>query len=394
MSLPLEGLKVLDLSRILAGPYCTMMLADLGADVVKVERPGTGDDTRSWGPPFAGNQSAYFLSLNRNKRSIAVDLKHPEGAALITELASSSDVLVHNFPPKVVARLGLTYEPLAAANPRLVYCTLSSFGLDGPYAHHKGYDALIQGMGGLMSITGAADGPPTKVGVAIVDVHTALFAQTGILAALLQAERTGRGQHVDVALLDSLVASLVNQAQNYLVTGVPPGRMGSAHPNIVPYQPFEAADGWFMVAVGNDGQFRSLCGLLDLPELAERYPTNRQRVAARELIVPRLAERLRTRLAAEWVEACLAAGVPAGPIHDLAGVFSDEHVVARGIVAEVAHPEAGSVRLVSNPLRFGGARVPIRRPPPLLGEHTDEVLRELGRSDEQIGALRTSGAVG
>ena len=395
-SKPLEGIRILDLSRILAGPWCSMLLGDLGADVIKVERPGRGDDTRAWGPPFVGPESAYYLSVNRNKRSVCLDLKEARGLEIAQGLAARSDVVLQNFAPGVVDRLGLGYEALSALNPRLVYCSLSAFGLDGPYVERKGYDALVQAMGGLMSITGEPDGPPTKVGVAVTDVLAGLYAKSGILAALWERERSGRGQHVDVALLDSLVASLVNQTQSYLVTGEAPGRLGSAHPSIVPYQPFEAADGSLLVAVGNDAQFAALCGLLGRPELATdpRFVDNAARVASREVLVGLLGEVFRTRELAHWVGACEEAGVPAGPVQDLAATFADPQLRHRGVVVEVDHPTAGRLPMVANPIRMSRSELTVDRPPPTLGQHTDEVLAEvLGLSEVELAGLRRDGVI-
>lgn len=381
---PLAGVRVLDLSQILAGPYCTMMLGDLGADVIKVERPGSGDGTRAWGPPFVGDQAAYFLCVNRNKRSLTLDLKQPRGREIALELADRSDVLVHNFRPGVAERLGLAWPDVSARNPRLVYCALSSFGQNGPYAQRKGYDALIQGMGGLMSITGPAGGEPVKVGVAIVDVLAGLFATSGILSALVARSRTGLGQQVDVALLDSLVAALVNQAQAYLVTGQPPGRLGTAHPSIVPYQAFQASDSFFMVAVGNDLQFRALAAIIGRPELGDdpRFATNPARVTHREELCELLAAAFGERPAGEWIDAMLASGIPAGPINSLDAVFQDVQVKHREMLAQVEHPTAGTIDLVGSPLKLSRDPVAVRRRPPCLGEHCEEILREILQLDE------------
>ncbi len=398
----LDGLRVLDLSRVLAGPWCSQLLADLGADVVKVERPGSGDDTRAWGPPWlpredgsASAESAYFLSANRNKRSVTVDLARPEGQQLVRELAQQSDVLLENFKVGGLAQYGLDYASLAALNPRLIYCSITGFGQTGPYAERPGYDFLMQGMGGLMSITGRPDGEPgggpLKVGVALTDVMTGLYATVAVLAALQRRHVSGTGQHIDLALLDVQVAALANQASNYLVGGRVPQRMGNAHPSIVPYQDFPTADGHVIVTVGNDGQFAALCRVLGHAEWAgdARFATNPARVAHRAELVAAIAAVTATRPTAAWVDAMEAAGVPCGPINTLDRVFDDAQVRARGLRVEMPHAEAPAVPLVANPIRLSESPVAYRRAPPTLGQHSEEVLHDwLGLDDAALASLR------
>ena len=385
----LSGLRVLDLSRVLAGPWAGQMLADLGADVVKVERPGAGDDTRAWGPPYLRDgdgrdtsEAAYFLSANRNKRSITIDFTQPAGQQQVRELVQRADVLIENFKVGGLAAYGLDYASLQALNPRLIYCSVTGFGQQGPYAKRAGYDFMIQAMGGLMSITGKADGEegagPVKVGVALTDILTGLYASNAILAALAERERSGLGQYIDLALLDVQVACLGNQALNYLTTGVPPKRLGNAHPNIVPYQDFPTADGDFILTVGNDGQFRKFCEVAGRPEWATvaRFATNSARVANRDELIPLIRQVTVFRTTAEWIAALEQAGVPCGPINDLAQVFADPQVQARGTRIRMAHPLAGEVDLVANPIRLSRTPVDYRRPPPLLGEHNTEVLTD------------------
>ncbi|ONM44706.1 CoA transferase [Halopseudomonas pachastrellae] len=385
----LSGLRVLDLSRVLAGPWAGQMLADLGADVVKVERPGAGDDTRAWGPPYLRDadgrdtsEAAYFLSANRNKRSITIDFTQPAGQQQVRELVQRADVLIENFKVGGLAAYGLDYASLQALNPRLIYCSVTGFGQQGPYAKRAGYDFMIQAMGGLMSITGKADGEegagPVKVGVALTDILTGLYASNAILAALAERERSGLGQYIDLALLDVQIACLGNQALNYLTTGVPPKRLGNAHPNIVPYQDFPTADGDFILTVGNDGQFRKFCEVAGRPEWATdaRFATNSARVANRDELIPLIRQVTVFRTTAEWIAALERAGVPCGPINDLAQVFTDPQVQARGTRIRMAHPLAGEVDLVANPIRLSRTPVDYRRPPPLLGEHNTEVLAD------------------
>jgi crotonobetainyl-CoA:carnitine CoA-transferase CaiB-like acyl-CoA transferase len=401
---PLTGIRVLDLTRVLAGPWCTQNLADLGAEVIKIERPGAGDDTRAWGPPYlkdeAGNdttEAAYYLSANRNKMSVALDIASPRGAELVRELALQSDILVENFKVGGLKKYGLDYESLKAINPRLIYCSITGFGQTGPYASRPGYDFMIQGMGGLMSITGERDdlpgGGPQKAGVAVADLMTGMYSTVGILAALLERANSGLGQHIDMALLDCQVSMMANQNLNFMTSGVAPKRAGNAHQNLVPYQVFAAADGHLIVAVGNDSQFRNYCGAIGLPELSAdpRFSTNPQRVKNRTELVPLLAERMATGARDHWLAALEAVGVPAGPINTLDQVYEDPHVLARQMKRELPHPAAGKVPMAASPLKFSDSPVEYRRPPPMLGEHTAQVLAEkLGLSAEDIQALAQS----
>ncbi|MFU6374878.1 CaiB/BaiF CoA transferase family protein [Metapseudomonas otitidis] len=403
----LSHIRVLDLSRVLAGPWSGQILADLGADVIKVERPGSGDDTRAWGPPFLKDESgrdtseaAYFLSANRNKQSVTIDFTQPEGQALVRKLAAESDILIENFKVGGLAAYGLDYASLKAINPRLIYCSITGFGQFGPYAKRAGYDFMIQGLGGLMSLTGRSDqeegAGPVKVGVALTDILTGLYSSVAILAALTARETTGRGQHIDMALLDVQVACLANQAMNYLTTGVPPRRLGNAHPNIVPYQDFPTADGDFILTVGNDGQFRKFCEVAGHPEWADdpRFASNKARVANRVELIPLIRQATVFKTTAEWVAALEAVGVPCGPINDLAAVFEDPQVLARGLKVELPHALAGAVAQVASPLRLSDTPVEYRMAPPRLGEHTASVLeRVLGLSAEAIERLRQEGVV-
>lgn len=396
----LAGIRVLDLSRVLAGPWCTQTLADLGADVIKVERPGTGDDTRTWGPPFlkdaAGQETAeaaYYLGANRNKRSVTCDIALPAGQALIRELVQRCDVFVENFKVGDMARYGLDYPALSALNPRLVYCSITGFGQTGPYRERAGYDYAIQGMGGLMSITGERDdlgGGPQKVGVAVADLFTGMYATVAILAALRHADRTGEGQYVDMALLDTQVAMLANLGANYLVSGKVPGRAGNAHQNIVPYQVFEvapAADGHkdhIILAVGNDTQYAKFCDVAGRPDLAldPRFAKNQDRVRNRAVLVPLLEQLMMARPKAQWLAALEQAKVPCGAINNLQEVFADPQVNVRGMVTHWQHPLQPDLRLVSNPMKLSATPVRAELPPPLLGQHTEQVLRELLECDE------------
>ena len=406
----LNGVRVLDLSRVLAGPWCTQTLADLGADVIKIERPGTGDDTRTWGPPFLkdadGNdtpEAAYYLGANRNKRSVTCDIAQPAGQALIRALAVHCDVFVENFKVGDMARYGLDYASLKIINPRLVYCSVTGFGQDGPYAERAGYDYAIQGMGGLMSVTGERDdlgGGPQKVGVAVADLMTGMYATVGILAALRHAEKTGDGQQVDMALLDTQIAMLANLGANYLVSGTVPGRAGNAHQNIVPYQVFEVAnppnapDGskdHLILAVGNDAQYVKFCRVANIPELGTNplFAKNRDRVKNRAQLVPILEAVMKTRAKADWLAALEAAKVPCGAINNLAEVFADPQVNARGMVTTWQHPVKPDLRLVASPLKLSATPVRCDLPPPLLGQHTDDVLRTvLGYTDAQLAELQ------
>jgi formyl-CoA transferase len=391
----LAGVRVLDFSRILAGPFCTMLLADLGADVIKIEQPDSGDGTRQWGPPWyeTGDeqQSAYYLSINRNKRSVTLNLKTTAGRDLARQLAARSQVLVENFTVGQMVSFGLGYDDLRAINPALVYCSVTGFGQTGPYRDRPGYDYVIQAMSGLMSITGPEEGPPYKIGVAISDVIAGLFASSSILAALRHSERTSQGQQVDISLLDTQIAALVNVASNYLVSGQTPPRYGNQHPNIVPYQTFDASDGAFVLACGSDGQYAKLCALLDRPDLRDdpRFATNPARVANRALLVPILQDLFAQRPAAEWVEILLAAGIPAGPINTIPAILDDPHVQARGLVFS-----DHLLRLIGPPAQFSATPPQVRSLPPKLGEHTADVLREmLDLDDNALARLRADGVI-
>jgi len=402
---PLSGLRVLDLTRILAGPTCTQLLGDLGAEVIKIERPGSGDDTRGWGPPFLdgedGTESAYYLCANRNKRSVAIDIASEEGQQLIKDLAAASDILCENFKVGGLARYGLDYQSLSAINPGLIYCSITGFGQTGPHRHRVGYDFLIQGMGGICSITGFPDedgGRPTKVGVGIADVMTGMYASSAILAALHARRETGRGQHIDLALYDSQIAWLINQGLAYLVSGENPQRLGNGHPHIVPYDTFPASDGHFIIAVGNDSQFARMCGAMGQPDWAAdpRFAKNVDRVRHRNTLMPLIEAITATRPAQDWIAMLEELAVPCGPVNTLSEVFSDPQTLAREMRITMAHEKApdGQVDLIGNPLKMSDTPVTYRHAPPLLGEHTDEVLRDtLGLDDQQIAALRASGAI-
>jgi crotonobetainyl-CoA:carnitine CoA-transferase CaiB-like acyl-CoA transferase len=391
---PLEGLLVVDLTRALAGPYCTMMLADLGARVVKIESPEGGDDTRGWGPPFLGGESAYFLSVNRNKESVTLNLKHPEGIQVLHRLLGRADVLVENFRPGVMDRLGLGYRELHGRYPRLVYCSISGFGQDGPYREKPAYDLILQGMGGIMGITGEEDGPPVKVGVAIADIAAGMFAAYGILAALWARERTGRGQLVDVALLDGQVAWLTYAAANYFATGEDPKRMGSAHPNLAPYQAFRTRDGYLNVAVGSEAIWQRFCEVVD-PSLRDdpRFRTNADRVRNRAALTPLLEARFREKTTAQWRDLLDQAGVPNGPIYRISEVFRDPQTLHRQMKVTLAHPTAGEVTVTGVPVKLSDTPGDVRTPPPLLGQHTEAVLAELGYRPEEVARLRAEGAI-
>ena len=375
---PLQGIRVLDLSRVLAGPYCTMVLGDLGADVIKVESP-EGDETRGWGPPFAAGESAYYLCVNRNKRSIVVDFKTNEGRAVLHKLIEQSDVLVENFRPGTLAQYALDFESASALNPNLIYCSITGFGQTGPLRDKPGYDFMIQAMGGLMSFTGEPDGEPMKVGVAVADLFAGQNAVIAILAALQARTHTGMGQHIDISLFDSQLGMLANVASNYLISGNLPKRYGNAHANIVPYQSFHASDAWFIVAVGNDKQFEKLCGVVGNEELVNnpRFTLNSERVKNRDALVEILKPIFLQYTADEWLTALEAAGIPCGPINTLDKVFAEPQVEAREMLVHMQHEEIGDLRLVGSPLKFGETPVEYRLPPPRLGEHTEEVLKEL-----------------
>jgi len=397
MSPPLGGIKVLDLSRVLAGPWCAQTLADLGADVWKVEEPKRGDDTRGWMPPEIGGESTYYMSANRSKRSIAIDMKHPDGQRIVREMAIKADVLVENYKKGTLERFGLGYEDLASLNPGLIYCSISGYGRTGPRADEPGYDFAIQAESGLMSITGEPGGAPMKHGMAITDLVTGMNAAQAVLAALIARGRTGKGQLIDMALLDCGIALLANMASGHIVTGDEPPRLGNAHPSLAPYQLFETADGDFVLAIGNDGQFRALCEkVIDRPDLVSdaRFGTSRDRVLNRDVLVPELIEVFRKRPTAEWIAALQREKVPCGQVRNLKQVFASPEVTARGLVAEVPDARHGKVRLMRSPLALRGT--PPREPsaPPRLAEHTDVILREvLGLDAAAIKALRASGAV-
>jgi crotonobetainyl-CoA:carnitine CoA-transferase CaiB-like acyl-CoA transferase len=393
---PLDGTLVLDFTRVLSGPYCTMQLADLGARVIKIEQPGLGDDTRRWGPPFVGGESAYFLSINRNKESVTLDLKHPDARRVLGPLIDRADVVVENFRPGTIERLGLGHERLLARNPRLVYCSISGFGQTGPRAGEPGYDAVMQAEAGFMSITGPEDGPPFRLGVAIADMATGLYAAQGILAALIARARTGTGQFIDIAMFDSVAAMLTYQAGIFFSDGTVPRRLGNRHPSISPYDVFSAADGEFVLAVGNDEQFRRFCAVMGQPALADdpRYKTNEARVqhvaSLKEILDRFFAPMTRDEL----VRTLTAAGVPSGSVRSVAEVLEDPQIEARGMVVPLAHATAGDIAVLGTPLKFSATAADVRTAPPLLGQHTDAILaNDVGLSDEEIARLRAEGAI-
>ena len=401
---PLTGLRVLDLTRVLAGPSAAQVLGDLGADVVKVERPGAGDDTRGWGPPFVKDaegretqESAYYLCANRNKRSVAVDIATEAGAELVRRLADRADVVMENFKVGDLDRRGLGWAALSARNPRLVFCSITGFGQDGPYAARAGYDFMIQGLGGIMSVTGEPDGPPQKVGVGIADIMTGMYAVAAILAALRAREITGRGQRIDMALFDTQLSWLANQGLAYLTDGRTPQRLGNAHPTIVPYEAYPAADGWFILAVGNDGQFARFCAAAGRPELAAEpaFARNRDRVLNRERLTPQIRALTATRTTAEWLALLAPLGVPCGPVNDIAQAFADPQAVHRGARVRQPHPTAagGTVDTIASPMRLSETPVTYRRAPPTVGQHTGEVLAEAGYRPDEIAAMAAAGAV-
>jgi crotonobetainyl-CoA:carnitine CoA-transferase CaiB-like acyl-CoA transferase len=393
---PLTGIRVVDFTRVLSGPYCTMLLADMGARVVKIEQPGRGDDTRAWGPPFVNGESAYFLSINRNKESLTLDLKHEAARGVVDALLRDADVVVENFRPGTMERLGLGYGGLHERFPRIVYCSISGFGQTGPRRAEPGYDAVIQGEAGLMSITGAAEGPPFRLGVAIADIVSGMFAAQGIAMALLARQRTGRGQRVDIGMLDATTALLTYQAGIYFATGSTPGRMGNRHPTIVPYETFPASDGEFVVAVGNDEQWRRFCANLAAPGLADdpRFATNRDRVANYGALRPLLVERLESGTRDRWVTALKSAGVPCGSVREVAEVLQDTHLAARGMIQTVEHATAGALRVLGVPIKLSETPGSVRTAPPALGQHTREILqKDCGLSEREIDELRAAGAV-
>jgi crotonobetainyl-CoA:carnitine CoA-transferase CaiB-like acyl-CoA transferase len=405
MPAPLDGIRVLDLSRILAGPTCSQLLGDLGADVIKIERPGAGDDTRKWGPPYVKDkhgrdtqESAYYLSSNRNKRSLAIDIAKPAGQALAKRLVERCDITLENFKAGDMARYGLSYADLKAANPGLIYCSITGFGQTGPYAPRAGYDMLAQGLGGIMSVTGMPDGPPLKVGVGIADIMCGMYATAAILAALHHRDKTGEGQYIDLALLDTQVAWLANVGLNYLTSGEVPRRVGNEHPNIVPYNVMAASDGHVILAVGNDTQFAKFCDFAGAPGLARdpRFASNEQRVRNREDLYRLLEPVIAATRQEDWVQGLAKLGVPCSPVNTVDQVFADPQVRARGMQIAMPHPLAGkgTVDLIGNPINYSDTPVGYRRPPPYLGQHTDEVLRELlGLGDGEIAALRQDGVV-
>ena len=404
---PLSHLRVLDLSRVLAGPWASQNLADLGAEVIKVERPGVGDDTRGWGPPWMKDsqgkdtsESAYYLSVNRNKKSVTLDISKPAGQAIARELAAKSQVLIENYKVGTLKRYGLGYEDLKTENPSLIYCSVTGFGQDGPYAPRPGYDFIFQGMGGLMSITGERDGQPgagpQKVGIAITDVLTGMYATVAILAAVAHRERTGRGQYIDAALLDTIVAFNANQIVSYFASGKIPLRWGNAHGQVVPYEVFPTADGHIILAVGNDGQFKRFCKEAGCPDLAEeaRFATMSQRIIHRRELIPILSDVMRQRTKQDWLDALEAATVPCGPINNMKEVFEDAQVKHRGLRVGMPHPLGGSAPVVANPMRMSETPVEYRLAPPMLGQHNEEVLKDLlGKSDAELQALSTAGVI-
>ena len=398
MAGPLTGFRVLDLSRILAGPWASQMLADLGAEVIKIERPGNGDDTRGWGPPYMPDQSgnatgeaAYFHAANRGKQSVCIDMSQPAGQQLIQQLAAHCDVFIENFKVGGLKKYGLDYANMKRINPGLVYCSITGFGQSGPYAARAGYDFMIQAMGGMMSVTGEADGPPMKIGVALADVLTGLYAANAIQAALIHQQKSGAGQYIDMALLDVQVATLANQAMNFLASGVSPQRRGNSHPNIVPYQAFQTGDGHIILAIGNDAQFERFCKLAGRGELAAdtRFRSNSDRVRYRDVLVPRVAAIMLQKSSADWLVALNAEGIPCGPINDIEQVFADPQVQHRGLQLELDHPDAGKVASVANPIKMSLTPLQYDRAPPLLGQHTGEVLtRLLGLDAQEISCLQ------
>lgn len=390
MSGALNGIRVLDLTRVLAGPYCTMILGDLGADVIKVEAPGGSDDTRAWGPPYTGGESAYYLCANRNKRAITLDLKSEDGKNILEKLIQQSDVIIENFKHGTMEKWGLGYEQLNSLNPEIVHCSITGFGHEGPYKDLPGYDFIIQAMSGLMSITGSEESGPTKVGVAISDIFTGLYAAIGIQAALIERNSSGKGQSIDISLFDSQISALANVASNYLVSEKIPKRLGNEHPNIVPYQVFNTLDGQIAVAVGNDGQFVKFMNVVGLTDFSkdEKYATNPKRLENRRELVDLISGQMTKKDTQFWITNLRENGIPSGPINTIAEMFQDPHVKASGIVKEVAHPTAGTISLVGSPLKLSRTPTEVAKHPPLAGEHTEEVLKEIGLSSSAISKLK------
>jgi formyl-CoA transferase/CoA:oxalate CoA-transferase len=392
---PLAGITVLDLTRVLSGPYCTMVLSDLGARVIKIEHPGRGDDTRHWGPPFVGNESAYYLSINRNKESVTLDFKHPQGREVLDRLVARADVLVENFKPGTMERAGFGWDTLHPRHPRMVFASISGYGQSGPRSNEAGYDAVIQAEGGLMSVTGDADGPAFRLGVAISDIVAGLFAAQGIMAALFARERNGQGQRVDIGMLDATAALLTYQAGNYFASGQVPVRMGNRHPTIAPYETFPTADGEIVLAVGNDAIWRRFCPAIDRPDLADdpRFRTNRDRMTHYDVLKPELDSTLRARSRAEWTVRFHAASVPCGAVRDVGEVLGDPHLAAREMVATLQHPTVGTTRVMGTPIKLSHTPGSVRTPPPTLGQHTEAVLTELEYDRDMIASLKASGAI-
>jgi crotonobetainyl-CoA:carnitine CoA-transferase CaiB-like acyl-CoA transferase len=391
----LAGVTVIDFTRVLSGPYCTMVLADHGARVIKLEHPVRGDDTRHWGPPFLGRESAYFLSVNRNKESVTLDFKHPEGRRILEDLLRTADVVVENFRPGTLDAAGFGAAEVLARHPRIVYCSISGYGQTGPRRQEPGYDAVMQAEGGLMSITGETDGPPLRLGVAITDIVSGLFAAQGVMSALIAREKTGRGQQVDIGMLDATAALLTYQAGNYFATGQVPARMGNRHPTIVPYESFSAADGDFVIAGGNDDIWKRLCRVIGRPDLADdpRYRSNADRAGRRDEVKRELEEALATRSREEWVRELTRAGVPCGSVREISEVLQDPQIVAREMVREVEHSTIGPARVINSPVKMSGTPTEVRAAPPTLGQHTDAVLASLGYDARQIDHLRQSGVI-